>query len=291
MARIESGKPLRTVDNPREFRRVFYASIERPSTRPHIVFELRQDDGTFFQYPQRKLIHLAGMLRHLAIGVMGHSPPRDISNAAEWLDRYVAGHAKDYKGDHRQFSYLPLPSIGMRHTDPSVRRVMVLAPVGDDRWLEHLAVRLAGLQLKPERGNEFGTQGPPTLQRIRRDKVASFYTREANTWASVTPVILPGHDDHKSAKTIKLIEKTLRQSGIEQPCEFEWQAYSWWPKSLTAHKYDRDKKPVGYIRPKHLLNQTAVHLRIKFENELSVPGPLVIGAGRHCGLGLMAKLQ
>jgi len=260
-----------------------------PQGRPSITFELRKDDGEFFQYPQRILIHIAGMVRHLAIEAMEKSPPRDIANTAEWVDRYVAGHARDYPGEHRQFSYLPLPSIGHLHADQTVRRVMIAAPVGDDRLLEHLALRLAGQQLKPTKRTPLDNL--PTLIRIHQDKkVVPFYTEPANTWASVTPVILPGHNDHKPAKTIKLIEKALRQSGIEQPCTFEWRAVSWWPKSLTAHKYDRNKKLTGYIRPDHLLTQTAVHLKLTFNEGLNVPGPLVIGAGRHCGLGLMAAM-
>jgi len=101
-------------------------------------------------------------------------------------------------------------------------------------------------------------------------------------------VILPGHTDHKPDKTCKLIEAALRQSGIEQPCEFEWSPFSQFPKSLSAHKYDRDKRPAGYIRPDHLLNNTAVHLKLSFNDGLNVPGPLSIGSGRHCGLGVMA---
>lgn len=180
----------------------------------------------------------------------------------------------------------------MAHTDPAVRRVMIAAPQGDARLLKHLAKRLAGQQLKPERDDEFGKQDPPTLVQIKQpasDTVVLRYTKPSNTWASVTPVILPGHNDHKAAKTIKLIEKALRQSDIEQPCTFEWRAVSWWPKSLSAHKYDRNKKPTGYFRPSHLLSQTAVHLKLQFNEDLHVPGPLVIGAGRHCGLGLMAS--
>jgi len=115
-----------------------------------------------------------------------------------------------------------------------------------------------------------------------------FYTERANTWASVTPVILPGHDDHRPEKTRKLIERALAQSGIEQPCEFEWSAFSRFPKSLSARKYDKNKKLTGYVRPDYLNSQTAVHLTLRFRENVTVPGPLVIGAGRHIGLGLMA---
>ena len=268
-----------------------YRRADEIRSIPYAIFELRNDDGSFFQYPQRKLIHIAGMVRHLAIEAMdpkkGGAPPRGIPNAAEWVDRYVAGHARDYQGEHRQFSYLPLPSIGHPHADQAVRRVMVVAPLGDDRLLEYLALRLAGQQLKPTKRTQL--ESPPTLIRVYHDKVAACYTTPTNTWASVTPVILPGHDDHKPAKTRKLIEKALRQSGVEQPCTFEWRAVSWWPKSLSAYHRDRKGKVTGYRRPDHLRRKTAIHLTLRFDNGLNVSGPRVIGAGRHCGLGVFAR--
>jgi len=217
---------------------------------------------------------------------MRQSPPLGVDG--KWVEEYVAGHRNVGSGPHRQLSYLPLPSIGHTHADQAIRRVMITAPVGDDEWLEHLARRLAGQQLLPEDDGEFGEDGPPSLVRVHHDKMAARYTRPANRWASVTPVILPGHDDRKPAKWRRLIEAALAQSGIEQPCTFESSPYSQFRKSFSAHKYDRDGKPTGYLRPKKLQTQTAVHLTLQFNGELKVPGPLVIGAGRHRGFGLMA---
>lgn len=284
--RVDHGRPLRTVDKPKVFDRAFYASSERLLSRPHVIFELRRDDGAFLPYPQAMLIHIAGMVRHLAIEAMRKSPPDGVDD--HWVETYVAGHARAGAVEHRQFSYLPMPSIGHAHTDPSVRRVMIAAPSGDDQWLHHLEMRIDGQQLQPTTRTKLA---PSTLVLVRGDKVARFYTQPANAWASVTPVILPGHDDHKPEKTRKLIEKALQQSGIGQRCEFEWGAFSQFPKSLSAHRYDRDKRPTGYIRPDHLLTQTAVHLKLRFNDGLEVPGPLAIGAGRHCGLGVFARMD
>jgi CRISPR-associated protein Csb2 len=228
------------------------------------------------------------MVRHLAIELMRMSPPENVDIPADWVRSYVAGHRDANADSHRQFSFLPLPSVGHTHTDPSVRRVMITAPLGDDRLLLHLAMLLSGQRLIPTSRTKL--EHPPTLVRVRRDNIAPFYTRPAVNWASVTPVILPGHDDHKPDKTRKLIEKALAQSGIEQSCEFEWGPFSKFSKSLPAYKYDRDKRPGGYIRPDHLLSETAVHLKLCFNDNMSVPGPLVIGAGRHCGFGLMAGI-
>lgn len=230
------------------------------------------------------------------------SPPPDIEKceqwktADDWVLQYVAGHRNDNADDHRQFSYLPLPSVGHEHADQMVRRVMVAAPMGDDAWLEHLAVRLAGRQLKPKNGNEFGDQGSPTLLRIYHDKVVRRYTDASNGWASVTPVILPGHDDKNPAKTQKLIKAALAQSGIHQPCTYEWSAHSRFSNSLSAHKYHKDReanvKNWQFVNVKdYLRSKTWVHLTLNFNDELKAPGPLVIGAGRHCGFGLMAGVN
>jgi CRISPR-associated protein Csb2 len=285
--RIEHGKPLNTVRKARVFERVFYESKERLLGRPHIVFQLLRDNGDFFPYPQERLIHLAGMVRHLAIEAMTFSPPDVVVD--DWVETYVAGHARPDAAEHRQFSYVPLPSIGMVHTDPSVRRVMIVAPLGDDCLLRHLSRFLDGEQLRPT--TETKLDRAVTLVLARRDKVAPSYLEPANAWASVTPVILPGHDDHKPEKTRKLIETALAQAGIEQKCQFEWSAVSHFPKSLSAHKYDRDRRPTGYIRPDHLLTQTCVHLKLRFDDDIEVPGPLTIGAGRHCGFGVFARIS
>ena len=274
------------VDPLTHFDSVSYRRSTDTLARPYVVFELRNDDS-FFRYPQRKLIHIAGMVRHLAIELMKSSPPSGVGD--DWVEIFIAGHARPGSKEHRQLSYLPLPSIGHAHTDPSVRRVMIVAPLGDDRLLHRLARLLAGQRLKPTRRTQLDQQ--PTLVRVRRDNVARLYTKPAVSWASVTPVILPGHDDHKPIKTRKLIERAIQQSDIDQPCEFEWSAFSHFPKSLSAHKYDRDKRETGYIRPDHLLTKTAVHLKLRFNDDLKVPGPLVIGAGRHCGLGLLAAID
>ncbi|MGH7192690.1 MAG: type I-G CRISPR-associated protein Csb2, partial [Candidatus Saccharimonadales bacterium] len=268
-------------------------------SRPHAVFKLVDDNDDTVYYPHAKLIHVAGMVRHIATALMKVNPPPDLRGCsrAQWVDQYVAGHKPSGDGTdsrpHTQLSYVPLPSTGHEHTDPAVRRVMIVAPLGDESWLDHLTQHLDGQLLEPLPGSMLprGTH----LQLIpegRRDGVRDAFTRESRLWASFTPVILPGHDDHKPNKTRKLISKALAQSGIDQSCEFEWGAFSRFPKSYSAHKYVRDERApdgrriVGYIRPDHLLVQTAVHLQLHFDH--AVPGPITLGAGRHCGFGLMA---
>lgn len=284
--------PLSAIDQLR------YRRDTDPIPSPNAVFKLLDANDDTYSYSQARLIHIAGMVRHLAIERMKKAPPTDLRDQSheDWVRSYVAGHqsAEDKAANkpHSQFSFVPLPSVGHEHTDPSIRRIMIIAPLGDDAWLNHVCQLLDGEELEPLPG----TKMPPgvRLERVRggtKDGVRDKYTQESNSWASFTPVILPGHDDHKPEKTRKLIEKALQQSGIEQPCEFEWHAFSHFRKALGAHKYDREKRPIGYIRPNHLLAHTAVHLKLRFNDGVKVPGPLLIGSGRHCGFGLMAAID
>ena len=295
LSRLDQGAwtpvpPLRATDLIR------YRRDTDPLSRPYAVFKLIDADDDIYRYPHKQLVHIAGMVRHLAIDAMKRNPPQSIKDPAPWIERYVAGHRDPAREDvalpHSQLSYIPLPSIGHHHADPSIRRVMIVAPIGDDAILEHICQYLDGLRLKPERESDL--RGLVFLHRARNDNVVSFYTQSNsdhhgyNHWASVTPVILPGYDDHEPKKTRKLIEKALAYSGVSQPCEFEWSAFSYFRKMLPAYRNDTQG---SYFRPSYLLNQAAVHLTLRFNSNAKIPGPITIGSGRHCGLGLMAGIE
>lgn len=283
LTRID-GKLLRIVHKPEVFDRVFYSSIERPLGRPSVRFSLRTDGDDSYRYPHAKLMHIAGMTRRAAIQAMKEYPSEEVEDADAWVDSFVAGHCPAGIDNHERFSYVPLPSIGHEHADAMIRRVMITAPFAFESQLRHLANQLDGLQLETENG----ARGP-VLDRLRSDPVSLRYLEPSRVWASVTPVILPGHDDHKPAKTVKLIERALRQSGMDQSCSFTWSTNPNFAHCLTAHKYDCEKRHVGYYRPQHLEGLTAVHVRLSFEHLIA--GPMCIGAGRHCGFGLLASVK
>jgi CRISPR-associated protein Csb2 len=278
MNRIDGGEPLKTIDKPRQG----VASAGCAVGRPFEVFKLLRCDGEPYQHPHARLIEVAGMLRHLAIELLKHDPPDGVP--ADWLETFVAGHRKEEELQHGQFSYLPLPSIGREDIDAQVCRVMLAGPCGVDDHLRRLAELLDGQRLKPE-GGGIG----PILLRIEPDGVARQYLNESTAWASVTPVILPGRDDRRATKTHKLIEKALRQSGVDPPCEVEWSSLPFFRNALSAHKYDRQGRFAGYHRPDHLKPMTAIHVRLGFSRP--VAGPLAIGSGRHCGLGVFAGVD
>lgn len=177
--------PLRVFDYTR------YRRDTDSTPRPCLVFRLLDDNDDTVTYPQARMMHIAGMVRHLAIEAMKRNPPRDLRGGQReaWVESYVAGHRSEQsETPHAQLSYLPLQSIGHAHTDPGVRRVMIVAPVGDEAWLEHLAQQLDGQLLKPLPN----TTLPPGayLRRVAegaKDGVRDAYLRASNTWRASHP--------------------------------------------------------------------------------------------------------
>jgi CRISPR-associated protein Csb2 len=324
--RIEHGKPLKTVDKPKIFDRVLYTSKERPIGRPYAVFKLvegnKNAENMPYRYPHAKFIHIAGMVRHAAIELMKKDPPPGRQNDPTWLETFVCGHRGDGELPHEQLSFVPLPSIGHQHADAMIRNIMIIAPLGRDRDLEHVAQRLDGTELSAEGSADYCARQsafPPTshisleLFKPRPGKfIDKCYLGNSHTWQSVTPLILDGFNRKSkaekpevvAARTERLIKRALARAGVEAPCEFEWQAVPFFKNTLSAHKYDRNGHHTGYHRPAHLRAQTAVHVRIHFGRgeipdnmdsrwmplEPPFPGPLTLGAGRHCGFGLMAAV-
>ncbi|HWG07275.1 MAG TPA: type I-U CRISPR-associated protein Csb2 [Beijerinckiaceae bacterium] len=278
-----------------EIDQVRYCRETDPIPRPHAVFKLLDPNEDPARYPHAKLMHIAGMVRHAAIKMMANA-----GADADFVNHVIRGKRDPSSADeHRQISYVPLPSIGHEHADAMIRNVMIVAPIGMDRELADLARRIDGQPLQPEgdfdqcRSDSRPTGAYRAELRLFTPPEGKFidklYLATSQSWHTVTPVILPGYDDHRPAKTIKLIQRALSQSGIGQRCEFEWGALPNFPSCLPAYKYDRNKRPTGYFRPDHLKDYTVVHLRIRFETPFS--GPLVIGAGRHCGFGLFATAE
>lgn len=284
--------------------------------RPHAVFKLLNDEFDTTRYPHAMLAHIAAVVRHSAIECMkiaANAPtwiPQE--QRPDWISRFVRGRNDPPREPHQQISYIPLPSIGHEHADAMIRNVMLIAPIGCERELHHVAAKLNSVTLEfKDAADDCETDVrarellPRSLQQFNPPRgkfIDTHYVGRSKVWQSVTPVILDEHIDKRTwdanvGQTIKrrdpedfkrLIILALRRAGIKTPCSFTWQTLAYYKNCLSAHRYDRNKR-FKYVLPKRLDGKTTVNLRLTFEHE--VPGPLTLGAGRHCGFGLMAAVN
>jgi CRISPR-associated protein Csb2 len=266
------------------FRPVVYRRATDPPTRRYAAFRLRhpiEDRSAVFAATRSNSV--AAMFRNLAARV-AHEQGRP----NDWIDRYVHGHRE--KDDHTlpRFSYLPLPSIERRgERGPfvgAIRRAIVAELVdSSESYLPWVRQMLPGQFLLDDKTDE----SPEDRRRAMLtpltggDWVLRQYTDYADTWATVTPLVLPGSDEGKFAKAEKLFFKALRHAGYSPDAlaELEFRNVSFWPGgdlALRFHRPDYLKKDCWSV----------YHVRLRWKHPIN--GPLALGAGRHCGLGIFA---
>jgi len=289
------GDVFRAVPPLRAFGSADYRRVGDFPHRPFAAFVLRplDGDGSYAAFSAERSVCVAAMLRHLACRAAQNDLDSNGWRSGEWALRFVAGHGPEgapkrraLNDTHPRFSYLVLPTIGHPHADGMIRRVLIAEPWGGDgrsaRWA---AQRLAGAVLEDQ------DRGPVArLESVEPDEVefarvfrlyAARAPCEASTvWASTTPVILPGFDDNKVAKRERLLVSCLRHSGLDPGAIVSIESRpTGWLQSTTA--------PLSaFKRPAYFRHLPAVHVRLQFSTP--VTGPIALGAGRHCGLGVLA---
>lgn len=255
------------------YRVIGYRRESDPATRPWTAFKLlHPETGEMRSYAMTNAVRIAGMIRGTAGKVAkGQRDPN-------WVDQFVYGH---HKGPDTlpRFSYLPLPSIQPVVGVGRIRRVMIAeapgAPGHERKWINRL---LSGQVAIAEQGNH------ALLVPLSGDKVLSHYVGKSAVWTTVTPIALPGCDDGKDGKRAKLFERAMTHAGYslaalkEAP---EFRRFSFLPGGEDSLKF----RPGG---DHYLRNCSVYHVRLHWKNPFK--GPLALGSGRHCGLGIFAAV-
>ena len=209
---------------------------------------------------------------------------------------FVCGHDAQ---DGRRLSFLPLPSVGHPHADGMIRRVLVVAPPGEEASLEQLRPRLIG-PLTPEEGHPTAAMVPCP----RSDPVIPRYTGGSRAWSTVTPAILAGHvsrgglsgdpfeltADHLAGgaetsvgkKAAKVVRAMLEHAGL--PVDLVELV------TLTRVPLLANLPHAMRFRPPANLNaHQRTHVRLRLRRPVN--GPLALGIGRFRGFGTLVADQ
>lgn len=262
------------------FPEVLYRSHDTPAPRPILAFDLRvNEDDWVTSKPWAKAMHVAAWLRHAAASAL---QAEDFPE--ECIRQFIQGHTDAANLGHRA-SFLPLPSIGMRHTDGIIRRALIAFPqeltaLEEDAY-ELLRRKLFGWPIFEELNpGPIGYFDAPQSERM----VYPFYLEPATVWESVTPVILHGFNAQRGQISIEKTERLLLQAlnNAGYPTEsirgLDYQPAPFWGGAQAASRI---------LLPDHLQNWPRLHVRVVFA--APVPGPISIGLGRHYGIGLLAQ--
>lgn len=304
--------PLTTFDT------VGYRRATDPVARPFAAFELHRPlheldalpagRSTFRPFDATRWTGaVAGMVRH-ATDVAARTAGRPI----DWVNGYVHGHTADGtqpargEGADARFMYLPLPSVEFRKDRGThigmVRRVLVVGPPGGREEVDWARRVLNGQELFAE-----GQPAPvAALAAIpSADKNVQHYVGKSQTWSTVTPAILPGHDEASPGVVARRVEmasgeearRHVRAQAEQRTRDLLLSAFrhAGLADELVRHA-ELEWRPVGfragvgmarqYHVPETLRKWPAYHVRVRFPTP--VQGPLAVGAGRYRGFGLFA---
>ncbi len=296
---------------------VYYRGVTDLPDRPVAAFSLLKLDASGFRVfdTARQSIVVAGMMRHTTA-----LTAKQVRWSESEINSFILGHGES-KDDTKhipvgpqRFAYLPLPSIESRGAGNTrvvgdVRRVILSSFANDcEKEISWARRSISGQELiqKDEK------QPVALLSLIPgNDRVVQYYTRRSSTWATVTPVVLPGYDDNDhcrqrlkhvtNAEEQKkllyrldnriegLIRKAITQAGYAQiladHAEIEWCKVGFWPGTDLADRYGV---------PDHLRRFPRLHVKLHwrdaYDKPVEVPGPICLGGGRFYGMGLFAAL-
>lgn len=266
-----------------------FAIVAYDSPPRRLLFELRAggDDDVFMPWPLAGAARLCERVRDLAAGRLARALPA----RAAVIDRLLLGRAAGPADLARRIRLVALPSIGHRHADRAIRRLLVEIPADCPLPADDVAWAFAGLALDeadPETG-EIGHAGA-RLTRIDDPRPFAQYRIGAGTatvWRSVTPLALPaaGRGGRSGAaraarqgQAVAAVARALRHAGIDRPAT---------AIRVQREPFDRRGRPAdAFAAGTRFAPDRLWHVEIAFAGPL--PGPLILGDGRYLGLGLMA---
>ena len=195
------------------------------------------------------------------------------------------------------FRLVPVPSIGTEHTDPSIRRIMLEVPrgmsqSGSTTWRG----RSPGLHVcDPQTGGSWNghlvsTEDARMARAIR--------ARPAREFRSITPVALSGASrrrlepaDTKSAERTQPGRTPSRPGVSFRP--FVMRASGPGPTDIRVQREPfRIGEASGPSSSRPVRDSRSMRCgTCRFQFREMIPGPMLIGDGRFCGLGLMEPIR
>lgn len=277
-----------------------YARSDEQSMRPVATFtlmRLHEDRLRAFDTAPRGMV-VAGMLRHAA-----RVAAENAGWAAQRVGATVMGHGE---GHESRLLLVPVPSVEFRGDGDrvgAIRRVLVYSTDPQSSDVSWTARALGGADLVDEKTGEIVAV---LAAAFPSDRAFAHYLGKSATWTTVTPVVLPGHDDpgglRERLRAVRdsgeqklllerlarrreaLVRKALRQAGLGDELAFSAQIET--RESGFLAGVERASR---YAMPQHLAKSPRLHVRLTWPH--AIRGPLCIGSGRFSGLGLFVHVK
>ena len=265
-----------------------------PSRR---IFELRDLDmpEKFGPWSLDKVYSLTIIIRDNAVQRLVNALP----SYQDHIDRWLIGRRPDGSNggsSDQRIRLIPLPSIGHEHSDYKIRRLLVEVPAGCPLRTDDVFWAFSGLR--------FDVAGSGAILTLSSDDdMAQRYLAKAGatSWQSVTPVALP------ESAARRRIEPSRRLAEAKAPMERAQEQMRAASAVVNALRHAKVRSRVEQIiiqrepftgqgqrvelfaEGSRFSKERLWHVGLSFAEPYS--GPIIIGDGRFCGLGILAPVN
>jgi CRISPR-associated protein Csb2 len=191
----------------------------------------------------------------------------------------ISGHERN-----PHCAYVPLPLTGSDHADGRIMGIAVVLPK-DSSPEERRKVLIACDAIKAIHLKEI--LGHWTVELANADVDGSTlrpwtWMRAATRWATATPILLDRFPKPKGPTVEDLISTSCERVGLPAPETIDHGPYAFLKGSQPVPAFRLQRKPGERAR-------WGVHAVLTFREK--VRGPVLLGAGRYFGLGLLQPLR
>jgi CRISPR-associated protein Csb2 len=200
----------------------------------------------------------------------------------------VHGH-----GQHPHCAYLALPFVHawQRYADGAIKGLAIVVPKGAKR--EELQTIALGLEMLQENGLGIPGVGTWDLEEVDENDpplwslAARTWRGPSRVWTTVTPMVFGHFPKRSKGGERTVILESLAMIGIDSNSVIEI--------GVGQHSPLHGALPSGHFKPHpHALTERQLprhirHITLRFNRP--VEGPLLVGAMRYFGLGLMLPLK
>lgn len=299
-ARVNGKTQFANAPKPR-FRAVAYNS---PPT--HLLFDLRRTTAPGAPFAPWALKSVVALVQTLRDGACTRLEPH--FNGSGVVEKVLIGRNATEADKSQRIRIIPLPTIGDVHADRGIRRVLVEVPPDCPIRADDMAWGFAGLEVTaPILDEATGEILSSPIELVKADDesmLAHYGVVEkctARLWRSVTPLALP--DDAKRRRIDPANSNAEAKGGIERAEELKRACHA--VMQALRHADVREKvasvlvqrepfdgkgeRAEPFATGTRFSKHQLWHVEIDFVEAFS--GPLLLGNGRYCGLGLMAPVQ
>jgi len=286
--------------------------ILRPNTDGSwIVFEFMAHSRFL---PSTQAVRLAGAMRAAIFHYIEDPIPEEIS-----------GHKQNGKPtDKPHLAFIPLPYVGFKHANGRLLGIAISVPKSLSDTVRLVLFRAIGAwESKSYKTSKYGQEtnmqketyetskvlrltigslNALTMKRQRKPTPTltlrqNVWKRPSRWWVTATPIALPKHPGRLSSGTIEARSKawaeaessiieTCTHAGLPKPTSVNIALSPFITGARPAYHFPTFNQNGPYNRP---IRRQLVHASLVFEQPVS--GPLILGAGRFLGLGLMRPMQ